>query len=265
MTIENIKKIFEHEHLLTIVLTIVISVILLKIKDRIFNKTIKKINRHTKDYKRKLTYLKLTSNIINYAVILIALLFILQLVGFNVTSFIAGLGVVSVIAGLALQDALKDIIMGFNIIVDNYFSVGDIIKIGEVEGKVVELGFKATKLKDINNDNILVIANRNISQALRISDQLVISVPIPYEENTDKIDKLMEIMVEQIKENENVKDARYLGLSEFADSAIIYKILIQCLPEYKLSVRRYALRIAKVILDKSKITIPYPQIDVHHV
>ena len=100
---------------------------------------------------------------------------------------------------------------------------------------------------------------------MRISDQLVISVPIPYEENTDKIDKLMEIMVEQIKENENVKDAKYLGLSEFADSAIIYKILIQCLPEYKLSVRRYALRIAKVILDKSKITIPYPQIDVHHV
>ena len=96
------------------------------------------------------------------------------MLGFNVTSFIAGLGVVSVIVGLAVQDALKDIIMGFNIIVDNYYSVGDIIKIGDVEGKVVELGVKATKLKDINTDNILVIANRNISQALRISDQLVV-------------------------------------------------------------------------------------------
>lgn len=265
MIIENIKKILEHEHFISIILTIIISIGILKLKDRIFNKAIKKINYHTKDYKRKITYLKLTNHIINYVIIIIAFLFILELLGFNVTSFIAGLGVVSIIAGLALQDALKDIIMGFNIIVDNYFSVGDIIKIGDVEGKVIELGVKATKLKDINTDNILVIANRNISQALRISDQLVISVPIPYEENTDKIDKLMEIMVEQIKENENVKDAKYLGLSEFADSAIIYKILIQCLPEYKLSVRRYALRIAKVILDKSKITIPYPQIDVHHV
>ena len=155
--------------------------------------------------------------------------------------------------------------MGFNIIVDNYYSVGDIIKIGDVEGKVVELGVKATKLKDINTDNILVIANRNISQALRISDQLVVSVPVPYDEKTEKIDRLMEIIVAQIKENENVKDAKYLGLSEFEDSAVIYKILIQCSPEYKLSVRRAALRIIKISLDKSNISIPYPQLDVHNV
>ncbi len=110
----------------------------------------------------------------------------MQLLGFNVSSLIAGLGVVSVIAGLALQDALKDIIMGFNIIVDNYFSVGDIIKIGDVEGKVIELGVKSTKLKDVNNDNIFVIANRNISQSLRLSDQLVVDVPVSYDEPTEK-------------------------------------------------------------------------------
>ena len=265
MNIENIKKLLEHEQFLAIWLTIVISIIILKLKDRIFNRAIKKINRSVKDYKRKITYFKLTSHIINYVIIIIALLFILEMLGFNVTSFIAGLGVVSVIVGLAVQDALKDIIMGFNIIVDNYYSVGDIIKIGDVEGKVVELGVKATKLKDINTDNILVIANRNISQALRISDQLVVSVPVPYDEKTEKIDRLMEIIVAQIKENENVKDAKYLGLSEFEDSAVIYKMLIQCSPEYKFSVRRAALRIIKISLDKSNISIPYPQLDVHNV
>ena len=60
--------------------------------------------------------------------------------------------------------------MGFNIIVDNYFSIGDVIRIGDVEGKVLELGLKATKIKDINTDGILVIANRNITQALNISN-----------------------------------------------------------------------------------------------
>lgn len=265
MIIENIKKILEHEHFISIILTIIISIGILKLKDRIFNKAIKKINYHTKDYKRKITYLKLTNHIINYVIIIIAFLFILELLGFNVTSFIAGLGVVSIIAGLALQDALKDIIMGFNIIVDNYFSVGDIIKIGDVEGKVIELGVKATKLKDINTDNVLVIANRNISQSLKISDQLCINIPISYDESTEKIEKLIEIMVSQISENENVKEAKYLGIGEFADSAIIYKILIHCSPEYKLSVRRYSLRIIKLTLDKSKISIPYPQIDIHQI
>ena len=55
---------------------------------------------------------------------IIATLFVLQLLGFNVSSVIAGVGIVSAIVGLSLQDALKDIIMGFNIIIDSYFSVG---------------------------------------------------------------------------------------------------------------------------------------------
>ena len=44
MNIENIKKLLEHEQFLAIGLTIVISIIILKLKDRIFNRAIKKTN-----------------------------------------------------------------------------------------------------------------------------------------------------------------------------------------------------------------------------
>ena len=166
MDIEKIKEFLMQEHILVMILTIVIAVIILKIKDKIFNKAIKKIETNQKVHnKKEITYIKLTKNIINYLIIIIAILFILQLFGVNVSSIIAGLGVASLIAGLALQDALKDIIMGFNIIVDNYYSVGDVIKIGDFEGKVIELGVKTTKLQDVNNENVLIIANRNIGQA----------------------------------------------------------------------------------------------------
>ena len=115
----------------------------------------------------------------------------------------------SAIVGLSLQDALKDIIMGFNIIIDSYFSVGDVIKIDDVEGKVVELGVKSTKLKDVNTENVLVIANRNIVKALRLSEQLIIDIPIPYEEKTDKIETIIDKIVLQIKENKEIRDAKY--------------------------------------------------------
>lgn len=135
------------EHILVVILTIVIAVIILKIKDKIFNKAIKKIEANKKMHTKRNNIHKTNKNIINYLIIIVAILFILQLFGVNVSSIIAGLGVASVIAGLALQDALKDIIMGFNIIVDNYYSVGDVIKIGDFEGKVIELGVKQQNYK----------------------------------------------------------------------------------------------------------------------
>ena len=190
-----------------------------------------------KGYRKVITYIKLTNHIINYIIIIIATLFVLQLLGFNVSSVIAGVGIVSAIVGLSLQDALKDIIMGFNIIIDSYFSVGDVIKIDDVEGKVVK--------------------------ALRLSEQLIIDIPIPYEEKTDKIETIIDKIVLQIKENKEIRDAKYLGINEFADSAVIYRVMIWCQPEQKLPLKRYALRIVKTTLDENNITIPYTQIDIH--
>lgn len=265
MNLEDLNQFLINKHVWIILLTIIISIILLGAKDRILNRAIRRIEQrdNSREFKREITYIKLAKHIINYVIIIIAFLFILQLLGFNVSSLIAGLGVVSVIAGLALQDALKDIIMGFNIIVDNYFSVGDIIKIADVEGKVIELGVKSTKLKDVNNDNIFVIANRNISQSLRLSDQLVVDVPVSYDEPTEKIEKLIDIMVEQISQCPNIKGAKYLGISEFKDSSVAYRIMIYCSAEYKLASRRYALRIIKLTLDANNIIIPYNQLDIH--
>ena len=42
------------------------------------------------------------------------------------------------------------------------------------------------KYEDVNNENVLIIANRNIGQALKSSDELIIDVPAPYEEKTGR-------------------------------------------------------------------------------
>ena len=143
MNLEKINEILANKHVLLVIITIIISIVILKVKSRIFNKAIKKVGK-TKDkgYRKVITYIKLTNHIINYIIIIIATLFVLQLLGFNVSSVIAGVGIVSAIVGLSLQDALKDIIMGFNIIIDSYFSVGDVIKIDDVEIWKVIQGYR---------------------------------------------------------------------------------------------------------------------------
>ena len=87
--------------------------------------------------------------------------------------------------------------------------------------------------------------NRNIVKALRLSEQLIIDIPIPYEEKTDKIETIIDKIVLQIKENKEIRDAKYLGINEFADSAVIYRVMIWCQPEQKLPLKRYTIKNCK--------------------
>ena len=259
---EFLSKIMTKELYTSVAIVIIGAIIYFIIK-----KLIKRIlTSNEKGYKldnRKKTYLKLFTNIFKYVLIIIIIVIILQVNGVNVSSIIASLGLISVIVGFALQDALKDIIMGLNIIFSDYFSVGDVLKIGSVEGKVLEIGLKSTRLKDINTNNILVISNRNISEALSISEQLDIDIPLPYEEKITDIEKIIEVIINKISKLDNVKSVEYKGLNEFADSAIYYKIRLQCKPEFKPQTKRNANRIIKTELDERNISIPYTQIDIH--
>lgn len=252
------------DNLIVSLIIILIGMIVYSIiKNMISRASDRKVKNDQISKKRK-TYLRLFNSIFKYLVIIIVCVLVLQVYGINVTSIIAGLGVVSVIAGLALQDALKDIIMGFNIIVDEYFSVGDILKIGDVEGKVVVLGFKSTKILDIYTGNMLTISNRNISEALVISKDVYIDVPLPYELKLTRVEKVMETIINEIKELDSVEDAMYLGPALFDSSAINYKIKVVAKSSIKGQTKRDALRIIKLTLDKNNIDIPYTQIDIHN-
>lgn len=260
---EFLSSIITKEKYISIAI-IIIGIIIYFISKKIIKKIITKNENNPKLDKKKKTYLRLFNNILKYLLIIITCVIVLQVNGVNVTSIIASLGLVSVIAGFALQDALKDIIMGINIVIEDYFSVGDVLKIGKVEGKIIEIRLKSTRMKDINNGNIFVISNRNISEALNLSEQLDIDIPIPYEEKIIKMEEIIDMMLEKISKLENVIKVEYKGLNEFADSAIYYKIRIFCKPEFKPQIKRDANRIIKLELDENNINIPYKQIDIHN-
>ena len=252
---------FAKKNVYLTIITIIVGIITHFLIKKVINKYISG-NKQTLN-KRKTTYFNLLKNMAKYLLIIILVIFILEINGINISSIIAGLGIASVIAGLALQDALKDIIMGINIIMDDYFSVGDVIKVGDVEGKVVSLGLKATKLKDINDGRILVIANRNISSALTMTNAVAINIPLPYELSLKDAEKKINEIIEEIKKVENVNRVNYLGIDEFADSAIIYKIVMFFDKDAKLAVKRKANCIVKEMLDNANISIPYMQVDIH--
>ena len=77
-------------------------------------------------------------------------------------------------------------------------------------------------------------------------------------------EKILIKACEKIEKLDNVKETTYLGLNEFADSALIYKIKILCKQEHKYEVKRQSNKIIKQELDQNNMSIPYPQITIHN-
>ena len=254
-----------NKNIITSIIVVIILTLIYRIFKKILNRLSKKVDSNVnKEHKKEMTIFRVVGNCCKYIFIILGLLIILQVNGVNVSSIIAGLGIVSVIIGLSLQDALKDIIMGFNIVVDDYFSIGDIVKIGEVEGKVINIGIKNTKILDIRTGNMFVTANRNITQSTLLSGQFGIDIPVAYEYSVEYIEGIINTIIDCIENSlTNIESIKYIGIGEFADSAVVYKLAIKCPPEEMLQAKRDILRILKIKLDEKNVEIPYNQIDIH--
>lgn len=213
--------------------------------------------------KKGKTYSKMFKSIIRYFMIIVTVLVILQIFGVNISSMLAGVGIIGIVIGFAIQDALKDIIKGFDILSDNYYNVGDVIEYDGNVGQVLAIGLKTTRIKDIRTFNIVSIANRNIDKVEIVSDLINIDVPLPYEMPVEESKKVLSEIVEKLKKIEGMKNAEYRGVNEMAESAINYQIKVYCNPADRMQMRRNSLSCIMEELNKRNISVPYNQLDIH--
>ena len=209
------------------------------------------------------TYILTAFSYVKYIYFLIISLILLQLNGVNVSAMLAGLGIAGVVIGLAVQDALKDIIRGINIISEGYFKVGDVVKYGDIIGEVIELRIKTTKIRDIYSDNIVSLANRNIEKVEMLTKTINLNVPMSYDVSLKDAEKCMTDMVKDVLKIEGVDEAEYRGVTELAKSCVEYRLYVGCNPLHRVPIRRKVLRQILVTLDKHNIKVPYEQLDVH--
>lgn len=212
--------------------------------------------------KRKRTYVRMLKSIVCTVLVIILVLIILQFFGINVSSMLAGVGIVSIIVGFALQDALKDIIRGLEIISSNYYDIGDLIKFGDNLGQVQSITLRTTKIQDINTMNIVSIANRNIDKVEVDTGYIYLPVPLPYELKIEKADEIMKEIVKKLSKTDLITSADYQGLSKINTSSLDYQVVLTCEPMNRLQARRNALGVVVKTLEEYKISIPYTKIDV---
>lgn len=264
----DFKEFFENiwvTRSIKVLIVIAVAVILYYILSSIIKKSFNsgKI-KALSDKKNSDAYMNLTINVIRYILMLIVFFVILQVFQIDVTSIVAGVGIFGAVFVLAIQDFFKDITRGSSIISGDYYKVGDIVNYKGMEGKVLYLGLKNTKIQDLKTGNVRSIANRNIEDIEVVSKYVFFNIPLPYELKVLEAEEVVKEAINNIKALKNVDDALYIGTNELADSSILYQVKIKCNPIEKLQVRRDSIRQILLTLEKHDISVPYNQIDVHN-
>ncbi len=98
----------------------------------------------------------------------VALIFILDQLGFNVGALLAGLGIGGAVLALAAQETLSNVVASFWLLAEQPFKMGDTIQVGDMSGKVVAMGLRCTTLSHglefIKIPNKIIISNSVIIQ-----------------------------------------------------------------------------------------------------
>ena len=202
-------------------------------------------------------------DIVKTLLVIVGIVVLLEINGVDVTSAIAGLGIASAIVGLALQDILKDIIMGIHIAVDGFYKVGDYIYYNGALCQVTDFNLRTTTLRNVTVPGTTVICNRLIESAEQASQFVQLEIPVSYSTPQDRMDEVMKSACRKAMRVEGVNDMVYTGLDKLGDSAMIYVIWLYCGQSDRYAIKRKVMRIIKDEMDANGVVVPFNQVDVH--
>jgi small-conductance mechanosensitive channel len=119
----------------------------------IFNTLISRLEKRGELKKGTLVHMRRFFQIIIYT---IAAFIILSLLTIDITAWIAGLGVGALVIGFGFKDIIENWLSGVLIMSGKTYTVGDVIRIGELTGTVTDIALRTTKLKTYDRNEIII-------------------------------------------------------------------------------------------------------------
>ncbi len=243
-----------------LVLVLVINFVLYKLAKFLIKKIIKGYSKKKSSNKGD-TLITVLTSVSKYMVYFICFCQILSVFGVSVTSILAVAGASSVVIGFGAQSLVKDIIAGIFILLEDQFSVGDIVTLEGRTGTVEALGIRITRIRDFDG-NVHIIPNGEIKIVTNMSKEFksaVIEVAVSYEENIDKVLAVLRDEMEaagkvisQLKETPVV-----LGVTSFGDSTVSVRIIAKCDILENWAVERELRRLIKNRFETEGFKYPY--------
>ena len=100
--------------------------------------------------RRQETIETLASRILQAFIVVIGTLMVLGKLGLDIGPAIAGLGVIGIAVGFGAQSLVRDYFNGALILLENHYSLGDVVSIAGVTGTVEDISLRRTTLRDVD-------------------------------------------------------------------------------------------------------------------
>lgn len=161
--------------------------------------------------------------ILKSVVWILGMVFVLNNLGYNVTTIITGLGIGGIAIALAAQTILGDLFSYFVIFFDRPFEIGDFITVDDKMGTVEYIGIKTTRLKAIGGEQI-ICANKDLTDSRvhnykrMLKRRVLMKTGVTYQTTTAQMKKIPE-MIKQIitgKENVDFDRSHFSGFGDFS-------------------------------------------------
>jgi len=145
------------------------------------------------------------SKVTKFAIWAIGILLVLQNLGYNVTSLLAGLGIGGLAVALAAQETLSNFLGALAILVDRPCEVGDRVDLDQlgIKGTIEAIGLRSTRVRTLDG-TLVSIPNRtmantvinNVAKRPTIKNEYVIGIvyDTPYEKILEALRILREIL-----------------------------------------------------------------------
>jgi len=178
--------------------------------------------------KKESTVLTLVKSLLDYAVLILAVVWSLRILGADINGIIAGLGILGLIIGMSAQDIINDLLTGIFLLVEQEYKVGDYIEVNGFSGKVTEIGVRTTCITD-NGGNEKIINNssmKNILNKSSYSSVAVVDLELPRDTDPESV------------LSADLGDIKCVGIQEIKPSGIVFRFTEECSEQDIYDVRR---------------------------
>ena len=224
--------------------------------------------RKAKDVDENL--IKLSTKTTKFVLFIFVLLFVLKVWHIQVGPLLASLGIIGVAVAFGLQNTLGNVFGGVSLLLDRSIKVGDIVKAdADTYGQVMDVGLRSTRIKTWDNEVVIIpngkLAGGNIKNYVLPNPTIRVIVPfsVAYGTNVDKVKKIVMAEIKKLDNLDPNHDPMVMFL-EMGSSSLDFKAFVW-LKSYK---ERFVTKeklncMIYETLNKHKVNIPFPQMDVH--
>ncbi|OLL76362.1 Potassium efflux system kefA / Small-conductance mechanosensitive channel [Pseudonocardia sp. Ae168_Ps1] len=184
-------------------------------------------------------------SIVSAVVLLVAVMMVMNELGYPLGPLLAGAGVLGLAIGFGAQNLVRDFLSGMFMLLEDQYGVGDIVDLGEAVGTVEAVGLRITTIRElqgtvwyVRNGEILRVGNMSQGYAVAVVD-----LPVAHSADVEEATEIAgTTATERVAQDDVAGDVleppEVLGVDRIGPEGVTLRITVRVSPGRQWAVQR---------------------------